>query len=246
MKILGHAYIATRAVKGNKQLLIAGSLLPEMLPYIPNDVFEYNELHEGGKKLLKYLNKNHPEKRDLALGLLSHGVEFGADKFEKESETLVEEKRESILRTIVKANAVTLEIAKYRLHNYVGLGIDWLLVQNESELVKEVQKTLREIDIDEISHLLVEGFEKDETKVKKMVETLFKKIYRSEDLTSIEGLTRIWARQAVGLPEKDKVDIRKASELIQRCAKLLENKWRGYLEKVKFEVSKNLRNFISN
>jgi len=245
MKILGHAYIATRAIEGDNQLLIAGALLPEMLPYIPNDIFEYKELHEGGKKLLEYLNNHYPEKRDLALGLLSHGVEFGADKFEKESETLVEEKRESILRAIVKANLVAPEIAKYRLHNYVGLGIDWLLVQNEPELVKEVQKTLREIDIDEISHLLAEGFGKDETKVRKMVETLFKKIYLPEDLASVEGLVRIWARQAASLPEKDKVNIQKASELIRNCANLLEGDWRSYLESTRIRVKENLQPFLT-
>lgn len=244
MKILGHACIAIRAIDGNRQLLIIGSLLPEMLPYIPNDIFEYNELHEGGKKLLKYLDKNHSEKRDLALGLLSHGVEFGADKFEKESETLVEEKRESILRAIVKVNSIAPEIAKYRLHNYVGLGIDWLLVQNEPELVKEVQKTLREIDIDEISHLLAEGLEKDEVRVRAMVETLFKKIYQAEDLASVEGLAQIWARQASGLPEKDKVNIQKASELIQICAKLLEEKWGKYLENIVNSVKLNLKPFV--
>ncbi|MBU3956772.1 hypothetical protein KKI19_00625 [Patescibacteria group bacterium] len=245
MKILGHAYIATRAVDGDNQLLIAGAFLPEMLPYIPNDVFEYKEFHEGGRKLLEYLNKNYPEKRDLALGLLSYGVEFGADKFGKESEQLVGEKRSQLLREISEANSVSREVAKIRLHNYVGLAIDWLLVQNEPELVKEVQKILREVDIKEISHLLAEEFKKNETKVRVMVETLFKNFYRPEDLTSAEGLARIWARQVSGLPEKDKVDIQKASELIQDCADLLEGNWRSFLESTRIRVKENLQPFIT-
>ncbi len=244
MKILGHAYIATRAVEGDNQLLIVGALLPEMLPYVPNDVFEYKELHEGGKKLLDYLNKNYPEKRDLALGLLSHGVEFGADKFSEELEQLVGKKRDQLIKDITQANSVTLEIAKGRLHNYVGLGIDWLLVQNEPELVKEVQKTLREIDVEEVSHLLAEGFGKDETRVKSMIETLFRGIYRPEDLTSIKGLVRIWARQASGLPEKDRVDIRKATELIRDCSDLLVGDWRSCLESTRIGVKENLQPFV--
>jgi len=244
MKVLGHSYIATRAIDGNRQLLITGGLLPEMLPYIPNDVFEYKELHEGGEKLLEYLDRNHSEKRDLALGLLSHGGEFGADKFSKQSELLVAKKRDRILREISEADAVSLETAKLRLHNYVGLGIDWLLIQNEPGLVKEVQKVLRESDIEEISHLLAEGFEKDEAKVRVMIEALFRKIYRPEDITSVDGLARIWARQSAGLPEKDQVDIQKATKIIQECANLLEGKWKNYLASVVNSVRLNLKPFV--
>lgn len=244
MKILGHIYIATNAVDGNNQLLIIGSLLPEMLPYIPNDIFEYQELHEGGRKLLEYLDHHHPEKRDLALGLLSHGGELGADRFSRESEKFVASKREFLLKKISQAHKIGSKAAEGRIHNYVGLGIDWLLVQNESELVREVQETLKEVDIGEVSHLLAEGFQKDEAKVKLITETLLRKIYQPEDLTSIEGLARTWARQAAGLPEGDRVDILKASEIIQECADLLEGKWRGFLESTRIKVRENLQPLI--
>lgn len=245
MKILGHAYIATCAIEGDKQLLIAGALLPEMLPYIPNDIFEYKELHEGGKKLLKYLDDHHPEKRDLALGMLSHSIEYGADKFIKELESFASKERETLLAKIMEADSVNREIAEYRVHNFLGLGLDWLLIQNEPGLVKEVQKTLGEIDINEISHLLAEGFKKDEIKVREMVETLFKKIYQPEDLTSVEGLTRIWARQVAGLPEKDKVDTQRAAETIRDYASLLEGDWRSYLESTRIRVRENLQPFVT-
>lgn len=244
MKILGHTYIATHSVDGDHQLLIIGALLPEMLPYIPNDVFEYKELHEGGEKLLEYLDKHYPEKRDLALGILTHSIEYGADKFIKELESFASKEREVILGKIMEADSINRKIAEYRVHNFLGLGIDWLLIQNEPELVKEVQKLLREVDIGEISHLLAEGFGKDETKVKVMVEALFREVYRPEDLTSVEGLARTWARQAKGLPEKDQVNIRKAVGLIQNCADLLEKVWRDYLESVKIRVEENLKPFI--
>lgn len=245
MKILGHAYIATHAIEGNNRPLIIGSLLPEMLPYIPNDVFEYEELHEGGKRLLEYLDSCHPEKRDLALGLLSHGVEVGSDKFSRESEKFVASKKEFLLEKISRAHEINLKTAEGRLHNYVGLGIDWLLVQNEPKLVEETQEALREFDIEEISHLLAEGFKKDETKVRAMVETLFRRIYRPEDLTSIEGLARIWARQSGGLPERDRVNIQKATEIIQECADLLEGKWKGFLESTRIRVGENLESLIA-
>jgi len=244
MKILGHAYIATHALKGDGQLLITGSFLPEMLPYIPYDVFQYQELHEGGKKWLAYLDRHEPKKRDLALVMLSHGGQLGADKFSIESERFVSKERRQLIKEIAQANSLDFKLDKLRLHNYIGLGIDWLLVQNEPQLVKEVQGVLREVDVLEVSRLLASGFGKDEARTQKMVATLIEKIYRPEDLTSIEGLARIWARQAAGLPEKDQVDLKKASRLIQTVAKLLEKDWREFLKKVELEVSKNLRPFL--
>lgn len=243
MKILGHAYIATHAVDGNNQLLIIGSLLPEMLPYIPNDIFDYKELHEGGRKLLEYLEAHYPEKQDLALGLLSHGVELGADKFSRASEEFVAPKRESLLKKISQAEGVSSKIAESRLHNYVGLGIDWLLVQGEPELIRNVQETLKEIDTEEISHLLAEAFGKNEAKIRVMVKTLFESIYHWEDLTSVEGLARIWARQAAGLTEGDRVDVPQVSEIIKECGDLLEGEWRSFLESTNMKVREALQAF---
>jgi len=244
MKVLGHAYIATHAVDGNNQQLITGSLLPEMLPYIPNEVFDYHELHEGGKKLFEYLNRFYPEKKDLALGLLSHGVEVGADKFSRASERLLISKRKLLLPKIAQAQKVKLEVAKIRLHNYAGLGLDWLLVQSEPKLVKQVQKALKKVNIEEISYLLAEAFLKNKASVKVMVKTLFVDIYHCEDLTSAAGLARIWARQARGLPEKDRVDVSKSAALIKECGKIMEDEWEGFLDKVCFEVRRSLEFFV--
>ena len=244
MKILGHAFIATHAVDGNNQLLIIGSLIPETLPYIPNEIFDYNELHEGGRKLFEYLNRSYPEKRDLALGLMSHGYKTGADKFSPSSEELVALKRKFLLEKIARAQGLKLSIAQTGLHNYVGLGLDWLLVQNEPKLVKEVQKSLKKVDLEEISGLLAQGFHKNEIEVRVMLKALFRDIYHWDDLNSLEGLAGIWARQASGLPEKDKVNVFKAAEIIKECSKLLEDKWRGFLELVSLKVRKNIETFL--
>ncbi len=187
---------------------------------------------------------HHPEKRDLALGLLSHGVEYGADKFIKQLEGFVSGERKALLKKISQANSISLKFAEYRVHNFLGLGVDWLLIRNEPELVREVQQALRKINVEKVSHLLAKGFEKDEAKVGVMVETLFKEIYQPEDLASVKGLARIWARQAAGLPEKDQVDIQKAAEIIEECANLLKEKWEDYLANLVNSVKSNLKLFV--
>ena len=81
MNVLGHAHVAVHAVSGKRNLLIIGALLPESSPFIPDNPFSWPEIHESGKRLLNFLDEHHPDKRDLALGVLSHGVEYGADGF---------------------------------------------------------------------------------------------------------------------------------------------------------------------
>ena len=58
MKLLGHAWVAVNAVpKGNRKLLILGSILPEIMYYTTNHPFEFEGIHEGGDKVYNYLKK---------------------------------------------------------------------------------------------------------------------------------------------------------------------------------------------
>jgi hypothetical protein len=65
MNILGHAYVATEAVKGNRKLLIIGSLLPESSPFIAQNPFTSEEIHESGEKFLKFLDQKSKKKEIL-------------------------------------------------------------------------------------------------------------------------------------------------------------------------------------
>ena len=208
MNLLGHSYIAVRVFPdGNKNLLIIGSLLPESFPFVENNSLTFEEIHEGGERFWEFLSKNYPEKQDLALGMLTHSVRFGADSFNKKIERYAEPFREELLRQIVDCSGVSLKIAKARLHNFLWMGVDFWILKEFPELVKEVSQAIKSVNIEEISALLAAAFGKEREKVEKVFDFLFKKIYSPEDLTSREGLVRIWSRQVGGLPEKDKVEV---------------------------------------
>lgn len=244
MNILGHCYVTTQAVSGNRKLLILGSILPESIPFIEGNPFAFNEIHEGGKALLQFLEKNGPEMRDLALGVLAHSAEYGVDKLNKEIEAVAGSRRDELLKKIALASGFKeSKFAEYRLHNFLWWGLDCIVLQNKPEFVQEVSQAIGEAEIEEISTVLADCFGKDHSKSLKMVQTLFQSVYLPKDLASVQGLASIWSRQARGLPEHDQVDVPAATETFNECAEILKPEWETILERAISMVKTNLAPF---
>lgn len=162
----------------------------------------------------------------------------------KEIEKYAGLQRERLLGQIADCSGVDLKTAEARLHNFLWLGVDCWILREYPEFVGEVQGAIKKVDIDGLSALLAEVFGKEQIAVEMVIKTLFEEIYRPEDLISVEGLARTWARQAVGLPERDKVDVQKTAEVIEECAILLENEWRKIVSLVETRAGENLRPLI--
>lgn len=243
MNILGHSYVAVNSVlTGNRQHLIIGALLPECFPFVKGNPFTKDEIHEGGLKFLEFLKRHDLSYADIAFGMLSHSVEFGADKWNKQVEEYVKT-GSRMLEKIANASGISLEIAQFRLHNFLWWGVDVWIMKEFPRLVKEVGQALGTANPNQIGELLSTAFDKDKQTSIQTVRFLLKEIYRPEDLLSVEGLARIWGRQAAGLPEKDWVEVEKASLVMLECAELLKNDWRSLLELVTNQVGENLTPF---
>ncbi|MCG2686187.1 hypothetical protein L6258_02355, partial [Candidatus Parcubacteria bacterium] len=112
MNILGHPYVADESVGPLDKWLLTGSYLPDLVPFVPNSVFKFEEIHEGGERFLQFLDEHAPDKRNLALGMLTHGVKYGADKFSRDIEEQFEESREDLAKKIAAASGVSIEVAR--------------------------------------------------------------------------------------------------------------------------------------
>ena len=244
MNILGHAYVATEAVKGNRQLLILGSLLPESFPFVSGNPFGWEEIHEGGEVFLQFLKKKYFENQDLALGMMTHSAKFGADGWDKEIEKYVDAKKKKILEGISVASGVNLKIAELRLHNFLWWGMDVWILRNYPDFVNEIISAIKDVKMEEISGLLAGCFNKNHSESKRTVEFLLKNVYQPQDLNTIGGLARIWRRQAAGLPEKDKVNPQKATALFEEIYLMFQNQWSKIMEEAIEMVKKNLKPFV--
>lgn len=49
--------------------------------YTKNHPFTFEEIHEGGGIVYQYLIQRQPDLADFGLGMISHSVKYGTDKF---------------------------------------------------------------------------------------------------------------------------------------------------------------------
>ena len=54
MNVLGHPYVAYRVFGRLDEWIVAGSWLPDLVPFVPDSVFEFEEIHESGERFLKF------------------------------------------------------------------------------------------------------------------------------------------------------------------------------------------------
>lgn len=247
MNVLGHPYVAWKVVGRLNKYLVAGSHLPDLVPFVPNSIFSFEEIHESPEKVLRFLEKKYPYARDLALGMMTHSVKFGADKFSREiEEWLLADNtnlRNELLQDILDSTGVGLETAKKLLHNYLWCGVDVHLLKAKLELVRDLAETHQLIDLEETSRILSECFKKDEKEVRRMVDYFFLPL-KPGQLVSVKGLVEIWKKHAAGLKEKIVVDEEKTLQLAEKIYALFEDRWEGILEKVVIGTKKNLKPFI--
>jgi len=249
VNILGHPYIAFRVNGRVNKYLAAGSHLPDIFPFASTTIFSFEEIHEGGERLLNYLNDNYPDKIDLAIGMIAHSVKYGADKFNPEIEDwLLSEKpdlKEELAKQIVDCSSVDIQIArKARLHNYLWAGIDLYVLKNEKVFVKNLAKAHSRLKLDEISTILSKSFLKDKGEVKTVIDSFFSPLEQSELLLSVSGLVRIWKEVLAGLPEKDRVSEEKTIKLFNKIYYLFEDRWEEILDRVAKDVELRMKKFI--
>ncbi|GAG35512.1 unnamed protein product, partial [marine sediment metagenome] len=225
MNVIGHPYVAFKVFGRLTEDLVLGSYLPDIVPFVPNSAFEFEEIHEGGLRFLEFLDKHHPERRDLALGMLCHSVEFGADKFSRSIEKRFEDRKEEFARRIAEASNISLEIAsKYRFHNFLWWGVDVQLLWHRQEFVEELARKTSQLDVSGAADLLAGCFGKEASAVSRDISFILK-LFTPERLFSVHGLAEIWKDMAAVLPEKDQVDIEKTERLFTDCATLVEGCW---------------------
>jgi hypothetical protein len=244
MNIIGHPYVAHKVVGRLTADLVLGSWIPDIVPFVPGTTFEFGEIHEGGERLLHFLDEHYPERRDIALGMLCHGVEFGADGFSGRIEKRFEDEREELAQRIAAASGVSLEVAsKHRFHNFLWWGVEVQILRHRRDftdkLIRQMPPLIRR-SIPAAADLLAECFGKSPTAVRRDIAALLEPVTVPIRLLSTRGLAEIWREMAVGLPERDQIDVEATERLFQDCAELVEKSWEEIVGKVVGKVKINL------
>lgn len=251
MNILGHPFVAYKVIGKMDKYVAAGADINDMVPFVPNSTFTFKEIHESPEIFLKCLDKKHPEKRHLALAMMSHSVKFGADKFNR---TIVEwllgnnkELTNNFALKISDLSKITFKQGrKSRLHNYLWSGADIHILKNHPKFVEETIKAYEGVDLEEISELLAECFSKQKDLVLKDLKYLFSPLETEgyENLKSVNGLVKLWKPIMAGLPEKDNVDEKKCFMLFNEIYKQFQSQWEKIIGKVVKDTKKRMEPYL--
>lgn len=243
MKFLGHAWVAVNSFPGgNRKLLILGSILPEIMYYTRKHPFTFEEIHEGGQKLYQFLLKQKPEWKDLGLGLASHSVETGADKFnyDKNLAMLGYEgiQVEKLRNRLAEVLGINHETAKIRAHNILELATELTIIRKNPGFIKEFKAAIVDLDTHEqIKTILSECFDKPKDEVDKSVNELFDKA-KPEYFDNSEGLAKLWSKLSRVLPDPEP-NINKLSMFLEQLSSDFKGKDEIFLRKSIEYTSKN-------
>lgn len=240
MNFLSHPYVAFKVAGRISPDLVAGSLLNDLAFFVPKPAFSFAEIHEGGEKLLSFLKVNgYPP--DLAIGVLTHSVKYGADFFSRKLESEYENYRDEITAKILKVSPnISQEIAsKSRFHNFLWWGVDVQILKHYPAFAIKVRDCLREVDLERLNKILADCFQKDPANVRKNLSFFYNPL-KKNNFRTVSNLVKIWQAAASGLPEKDEVDVKTGVKLFEECGLMVKDKWRNLLTQAIIQIRNNL------
>ena len=234
MKLLGHAWVAVNAVpKGNRKLLILGSILPEIMYYTTNHPFEFEDIHEGGDIVYNYLKRQKPDWTNLGLGMLAHSVKMGADRFNFDDNLKIlgyeGDKVDALRKKLTEVLGITYETAKTRVHNILELATELRIIKENPEFVNEFNQAIADMKTrKEIKKILTGCFDKDLKRVSKSVDELLNKA-KPDYFKNAEGLARLWAELTRDFDPR--FDTKKLADLLSQLQKDYQGKDKEFLKK---------------
>jgi hypothetical protein len=248
MNLIGHNYIAKEVLSRYNPLIAAGVHLPDLVPFVSTSAFSFDEIHENPDQVYKYLLNGDIKYLDLSLGMMSHSVKYGADKFNGEIDKWLlssnEELKNEIAEKIVSASSINIEIAKGpRMHNYLWCGLDFYLIDKYPEFINEIKKNYNQANIEKISEILSQAYDKDINKVKDNIEKHIK-LVNKYNISSKTEFVKFWRDFASELPQKDNIDVDKALSCIQFIEDTFKDKWQGVIDAVVKDIRLRMREYI--
>lgn len=211
--------------------------------YTRKHPFTFEEIHEGGQKLYQFLLKQKPEWRDLGLGLASHSVKTGADKFNFDENLAMlgykEIQVEKLRNKLIEVLGINYETAKIRAHNILELATELTIIRKNPSFIKEFKSAMADLDTrEQIKTILAECFDKPKDKVDKSINELFDKA-KPEYFNNSEGLAKLWSKLSRALPDPEP-NVNKLSMLLEQLSSDFKGKDEIFLRKSIEYTSENL------
>lgn len=247
MNILGHNFLAKMVLNKYNADIAAGCHLPDMVPFLKNSVLSFDEIHENPEKVFTYCSEN-ALKTDMALGLMTHSVKFGADKFNREIDNwLINEniaQKNVIAELICKSSGISYETAiGPRMHNYLWCGLDFYIIDTYRDFLNDMDNAYKEINIEKIALILNGVFNKPYELIKSDLDRHIG-LVSDHNIIDKETFMKFWKDFISDLPDKDDINLDEAIKTVNFIENLYMKEWEKVMGKVAADVKHRMDNFI--
>ena len=245
MNHLGHSYVAYKIIGHMNSYVAAGAILPDLIPFVHSTKYfgdqAFTDIHEAGEKVLEI-------NRDMGLAMITHGVTYGVDQFNKDIDVWLlgsdDKIKNALAERLVNWSGISFDVAyKNRLHNYLWVGVDLYILYQRPRFVQQLVQAHKHIKAAEITHLLANATGLDQHELSSMITTLLD-VHNPDLLHSLDGITQIWKIFLAALPDRDTIDTEKTRVLFQDIYEMFLPQWPHILKRVISDVRKNITRYL--
>ncbi|OGC45868.1 hypothetical protein A3F07_00935 [candidate division WWE3 bacterium RIFCSPHIGHO2_12_FULL_38_15] len=248
MNALGHTYIAFKVIGKLNEMVIIGSHVNDLVPFIPNSVFSWEEIHESPEKVYFFVKEKYPEMVDFPVAMLTHSVKYGVDYYNRSIVNWFlkgnKDLENNMVEMIIDCSGVSEKVAReYRMHNYLWVGVEIYLLKKHNDFVKDIERFDLMSSINVISKMLSECFGKNYNDVFKDVKNATETLNEFKIYT-FDGILDLWKKTMAGLPEKDVIDKEKTGKVFEFIYNSFEDRWEKTLGFVEIQVKNKIHEFL--
>jgi len=187
-----HAHIATKLFNSNNNLLIIGSILPDIAI---TKIFDWDHgLHgkDKGYELIDYIKKEDRSFEFLGKGVLAHSIvdDFAHHDY-RGGKGFAYQNNQKLASLCKEYYEVDDLMALKKAHNYIESAVDICLLQDYSNMQNEVSKALKKTDFKKLSVFLGKYLKLDSQKFYQASELYFNMVTKN-DLNKRAGWVLFW------------------------------------------------------
>lgn len=187
-----HAFVAEKTYNSKSNLLVIGSILPDIA--ITKIIGWEEGLHgvENANKFAGFLIKNNPSLKDLGKGVLSHCVldDYSHIDYNGKAGYAYQNNKE-LVKLVKKFYKIDRKSAEVKAHNYIESAVDILLLKKNPNIENEIKKSINELDKPQTIKTVSKYFKIKNNKLEVAMETYFNLMIKN-NLSNITGWLTFW------------------------------------------------------
>lgn len=233
-----HTYFASKLCKSHDNLLLLGSILPDIA--VTGIIKWEGGLHgqESLDNLSRFI-KRRPAYLNLYKGIHTHNI---IDDFAHTNYIggtgYAYQNNEELVKLVAEYYDLDKKGAQGKAHNYIESGVDILLLQEYPHIPNQIKRAIQRTDEKELSRFLGSYFNIDKNRFLDALLQFFDQ-FTKYDLTKEDNWNLLWADLENLLSLKN-IGNQKRKQLIQKSITVVKNTYHDFLKYSLEEGSKKL------